>query len=608
MTNQRNNRTSSRKWYAMDLHLHTPASSDYQQPDTSYLDILKRAEARGLDMIAFADHNSVSGFRRMMEEVDQLELLLKLKRILPEEEDRLKEYKRLLGKIVVLPGFEFTATLGFHVLGIFPPDKPVREIEYLLLDLNVPADQLDEGSATIGAGADVLTAYRVISEAGGLAIAAHVNSSNGVAMRGLGIGGQTKIAYTQDSNLIALEVTDLEQRGRRTTASFFSGIKPEYPRKMHCIQGSDAHRLDTDTTRKKNLGVGDRVTEVLLPKLTFNDLKDLFLSNDFARTRPRRGHKDAPVFDFVRGARDEGSNIVQEFHEVMTVKGGHLNNVIADVCAFANTNGGTLYVGMNNDPKSKFEGVKNPSQAINQLEKEISSKISPELVCTVDDHKTDGKNIIRVLVPKGDESPYAVDDNKIYIREEAETSLAVRDEIVGLVMRGQNGKLADAVSLVQKAEPLTAPTPRPANKRPTRKKTPPKAKKPQLTAPKATQPQLTEPRTGVEIVSVVERNGTTYYSLRDLRNGSTVKNVTAQSARKLWHYAIRNHAKLPKDMKKDKDIKWDGDLGIIRSYKQGNRSSFDLAQVDGRKTRVYWGVTEDGVSGKWRKVLGLESD
>ena len=42
-----------------------------------------------------------------------------------------------------------------------------------------------------------------------------------------------------------------------------------------------------------------------------------------------------------------------------------------------------------------------------------------------------------MLVPRGDDPPYAVDDNKIYVRDEAETGLAVRDEIVGLVLRGQ---------------------------------------------------------------------------------------------------------------------------------------------------------------------------
>ena len=36
-------------------------------------------------------------------------------------------------------------------------------------------------------------------------------------------------------------------------------------------------------------------------------------------------------------------------------------------------------------------------------------------------------------IPRGDDPPYAIDENKIYIRSEAETGLAVRDEIVQLV-------------------------------------------------------------------------------------------------------------------------------------------------------------------------------
>ncbi len=79
-------------------------------------------------------------------------------------------------------------------------------------------------------------------------------------MFGLSFGGQTRIAYTQDPNLHALEVTDLESSTRRrTTASFFNGSKPQYPRRMHCIQGSDAHRISGEG---KNLGVGERATEV----------------------------------------------------------------------------------------------------------------------------------------------------------------------------------------------------------------------------------------------------------------------------------------------------------------------------------------------------------
>lgn len=575
----------SRKWYSMDIHLHTPASSDYQEPTVSYLDILKKAEQRRLEIIAFTDHNTVNGYRKMMEEIKHLELLASLKRILPEEAATLAEYKRLIDKILVLPGFEFTATFGFHILGIFPPDKSIREIEHVLLKLNIPAAQLDEGAVTVGASADVLSAYEQINQAGGIAIAAHANSTNGVAMRGFPFGGQTKIAFTQDPNLHALEVTDLDKRGKHTTSTFFRGTKPEYPRRMHCIQGSDAHRLDSDSSRKKTLGIGDRVTEVLLQDRNFDSLRDLFLSNDFARTRPRRVLNGQPDFDFVRAAREEGSNIIQDFHEQMTVRGGKLYAIIADICAFANANGGTLYIGLTKDVKAPVTGISNPSQAIKQLEKEISSRISPPLNCSIDTHKTSDKNILRVLVPRGEDPPYAVDDNKIYIREEAETNLAVRDEIVNLVNRAQSLSPAldqdSAVSYVTRAEPEPPPETR--------------------------ADEDIAPRTGVEVMDETERNNQKFYTMRDLRNGNVVKNVTVKSARRLWHYAITAYADLPKDFNK-LNVEWQGDLGLLKKYKHGNRQIFDLVQREKKSHRYYFGVTEDGVHGDWRRLVGLEDE
>jgi len=569
------------RWYTIDLHNHTPASEDYQQPEVSYLDLLKQAELRGLDMIAFTDHNTIAGYRNMTTEVQQLELLENLNRLLPEEKVRLKEYRRLLKKVLVLPGIEFTATFGFHILGIFSPETSAREIDHLLLDLNIPEDQLDVGSVTIGASVDVITAYRLISEAGGIVIAAHANSNNGIAMRGFPIGGQTKIAYTQDPNLHALEVTDLERRGRRTTANFFSGTKPEYPRKMHCIQGSDSHRLEGDPKRNKVLGIGERATDVNLPELSFEALKKIFMGNDFSRTRPHR-HKAAPVYDYVREAQMEGANIVQDFHEGMTIRAGKRYAIIADVCAFANTNGGTLYIGLSADQHKPIVGVTNPKQAITQLEKEISNRISPELVCGLDDQSTAGKRIVRILIPRGEDPPYAVDDNKIYLRSEAETGLAVRDEIVEMVLRGKRDiipvdkadeTIPDAVEIGTKTE-------------------------------KDTEPEL-RPRTGVEIVSVEKRGGVNYFVVRDLRNGNMVKNVTQKSARKLWHQAITRFNKLPKDLSK-LDVKWHGDLAQVDRITIGKSFKYELIQRTPNGYRYYFGVTDDGIHGNWKQVVGLD--
>jgi hypothetical protein len=569
----------------MDLHIHTPASADFQQPEAQPIDLLYRAEARGLDIIAITDHNTIAGYRRMQEEIQQLQFLEHSKRLLPEEQARLGEYRRLMDRILVLPGIEFTATFGFHIIGVFPPEKPVREIEHLLLDLHVPVDQLDRGSSeTIGATSDVLTAYRLIDSAGGLVIAAHANSSNGVAMRGFAFGGQTRIAYTQDPHLHALEVTDLEQKGRHVTAAFFNGTKPEYPRRMHCIQGSDAHRLTTDPQRKKNLGVGDRATDVLLSEVSFEALKELFLSHDFARTRPHR-HKTEPAFDFIRAAREEGPNIVQDFHESASVRGGRLYAVVADVCAFANTNGGTLFIGASGDARKPVLGVPTPEQAIAQLEKEISTRISPPLQCTIDAHETNGKKVLRVLVPRGGDPPYVVDEYKIYVRSEAETGLAVRDEIVSLVIRGQADRCAQE-PLPEEEARIEAAAP---------------------VEPSAATEPLSEdaPRTGVEVVSADERDGTRYFTVRDLRNGNVVKNVTKKSARRLWHYALSQFAKLPQDVSQ-LPIEWAGNFGLLQRDKQGKRDRYDLIQNTPQGYRFYFGVTEDGIHGAWKLLVGQE--
>jgi predicted metal-dependent phosphoesterase TrpH len=62
------------QWYKMDLHLHTPASADWQQPGVSYLELLHRAELQGLDMIAITDHNTVAGCAALRAEIEQLEI------------------------------------------------------------------------------------------------------------------------------------------------------------------------------------------------------------------------------------------------------------------------------------------------------------------------------------------------------------------------------------------------------------------------------------------------------------------------------------------------------------------------------------------------------
>ncbi len=584
---------SSRQWRRMDLHLHTPGSADYQQPEVSYLDIMRQAELRGLDILAFTDHNTVAGYKAMLQEIADLRLLGQLGRLAADEQRFLDEYERLLKKILVLPGFEFTAMFGFHVLAIFAPETRPGYLEHILLTLGVAPERLDTGSTTVGATDDVLTAYRVIDEAGGLVIAAHANSSNGVAMRGLDFGGQTRIAYTQDPHLHALEVTDLDKRGRHTSRYFFDGSKPEYPRAMHLIQGSDAHRLVRDPGQPRYLGVGERITEVLLEEVSFTALAAVIKGTDLSLTRPFRGK--APAFDFVQAAQEQGESLVQAFHPSMQQRGGHLNRILADIGAMANTNGGTIYIGVTANPREEPPGVRNIDGAVARLQDAISKHLNPEPIVSIDSVTTRGQPVVRVVVAPGTDLPYAIDQNRFYIRDEAESNLAVRDEIVQLFERRirlqQEQDEVNYETLYRKPAGVTLPLP--ASQAAA-------TGQPSADQAGAARQATTAPRTGVEVVSSETRQGTTYHTLRDLRNGNLIKNVTRSSARKLWHYAISQVEAGQPDKRK---IKWQGNKALLNVRRKDNHAWYDLAMKENGQTHVYFGVTDSGLNDDWLRFI-----
>ncbi|MEX2425314.1 MAG: RNA-binding domain-containing protein [Thermomicrobiaceae bacterium] len=572
-------------WRKVDLHLHTPASADYQQPDTQYLDILLRAEERELDIIAFTDHNSVAGYAQMWRKIEDLELLEHLERINESEARELAEYRRLLNRILVLPGFEFTATFGFHILALFPPETSIRKLEHVLLELNVPEDKLNVGSSEVGATTDVLRAYEVLSEAGALVIGAHVNSTHGIAMQGFPFGKQTKMDYTQDPNLHALEATDLDNPGRRTTLRFFSGSKAEYPRRMHCIQGSDAHRLTKDPDRETNLGVGDRPTEVLLPETSFAAIRELLQSNNFDYTRPAR---PATVgAEFIREARKQGDTGTQAFHERLATRRTKSNAVLKDIAALANSDGGTMFIGLKAAQDAEIAGVSKPDNTLERLAGDVQSFISPELNISADAFEIDGHSVIVMSIPEGSEKPYTLSGGEIYVRRGDTTVVATRDDIVEMVRSSLIDSDDDSGPAVKRNAPPKAAASSNGRK--------PAAAK---------SGDVPLPNSGVEITETEQRDGETFYTVHDLRNDKIVPNVTRSSSRSLWRYAITQCEDNTFDANK---VEWNGPFGIVARRKQGNVHRYDLAYRENGNVRVFYGVTQKGLAKDWIDVIKKSS-
>jgi len=624
-------------WRRIDLHIHTPASVDYQQTGVSILDILHRAEERGLDAIALTDHNSVRGYADLWREIEDLELLEYLGRLQPNEAQRLAEFRRLLARILVLPGFEFTAQFGFHILAIFPEGTTVRRMEHLLMLLGVPEDRF--GSGEVGATTDVLRAYEILADHGALVIGAHVNSTHGIAMQGLRFGGQTKIAYTQDPHLHALEVTDLlPVTNRRSTARFFSGTKSEYPRRMHCIQGSDAHRVEQDPARETNLGIGDRPTEVLLPEMSFAALKALLTSNEFDRVRAFI----APPSDPVKAARLEGNTAHQAFHESAGSKRGQ-SAILRDVVAFANSGGGRVYLGVSASEKRAIAGLDDAKALVAELSRDIASQITPPVEATFEELVSDGKPVVVLNVAEGAHKPHALEPGGIFIRRDAESAQATRDEIVQMVTaaavtpapstpspvvpmpapanghaRGEPAPKAGAAP-GRKARPETRGRARPAVPaeidRPVEVPSalngsdPAESELPAASLP-ADLPEIYEepsgadpvaPTTGIEVLESYEQDGVRYYTLRDLRDHKLIHNVTRSTDRRLWRAAITQREKGDLD---ESAVRWKGDYGLWRSYRQrsGDRR-YDLVYRGDGDPRIFFGVSESGMDDRWKALL-----
>jgi hypothetical protein len=129
--------------------------------------------------------------------------------------------------------------------------------------------------------------------------------------------------------------------------------------------------------------------------------------------------------------------------------------------------------------------------------------------------------------------------------------------------------------------------------------------KPQVALSQSETAEELQPRTGVEVLSPEERQGKTYYTMRDLRNNNVVNNVTRASARRLWHYAITAYSSLPADIDHS-GIIWQGNLGLIKKHRQGKILHYDLVLRTPQGPRFFFGVTEDGIHGPWKTLVGEE--
>lgn len=162
------------RWWRFDFHTHTPASKDTSAwqavigtPDelTPRKWLLKYMAA-GIDCVAITDHNTGDW-------VDKLKTAYAEMKIEADAGTPPAGFHELY----VFPGVEISVQGGFHLLAIFDPSATSQTISDLLARVEYTGTRGDSDGVTREGAAKVV---KLVLDAGGLAIPAHVDGDKGL--------------------------------------------------------------------------------------------------------------------------------------------------------------------------------------------------------------------------------------------------------------------------------------------------------------------------------------------------------------------------------------------------------------------------------------------
>ncbi|MFN5676475.1 MAG: helix-turn-helix domain-containing protein [Roseiflexaceae bacterium] len=288
--------------------------------------------------------------------------------------------------------------------------------------------------------------------------------------------------------------------------------------------------------------IGSSFSEVTLTSASFSALRDVIKHN---HTRLIT-YINTPI---RRWAMHQLLQATNDDH-IVHLADAKSADITLHVAALANIEGGVLIIGSEN---GTIVGVKQSEKVIATVQKAIE-QITPTPAVTSESVAIDNDSVVRVEV-RASEPPYVLRDGRVMIRREAQSVAATPNEIKSLCITALNNG-AD----------------------------------------------LDLPRSGVSVVSAQRRAGIWHYEVRDLR---TTAGVTYERAQGLWRYAIEQFEKLREGQENLDTIKWQGQIGLWRTYEQGGRPKYDLVHRDRHGTidHIFYGVSDWGLGLQWQQLI-----
>ena len=197
-----------------DLHIHTPASECFLDKKITPEQIVKKSIEMGLSAIAITDHNTGEWI------------------------DKIKNVSTGTN-LAVFPGVEITVGDAHnHIIAILDKDKTTRDIEDLLTTLGILHNKY--GKKESFSSKSVVEVIEIITgdKFNGIAIPAHIDSTNGVFEQ-MKKAGQARKEVIQHPKLLAVEAVNYQK-----VSKLLDGNDPTYQRKLTVYQSSDNPYLD----------------------------------------------------------------------------------------------------------------------------------------------------------------------------------------------------------------------------------------------------------------------------------------------------------------------------------------------------------------------------
>lgn len=348
---------STKGLVAVDLHVHTPNSKCYrlnghEDIDDEYINLLEQYVEKDIKVIAITDHNSIGGYKQLLkikkEAQDKVKLLEEFSHIEDIKQSiRRENYKlELFNKICILPGIEFEANPGVHLLLIFNPEEfkneeSIERLEKFLEENGYPKDiqGIENPEISKKSAIDIIESAKL---AGAITIAAHVDSSKG-ALQNIP-KGKARAQFFKSDSLMGIQVVSLSK------IEYIKSLykEAEYKRESlpAFIRCSDYHNEDTD--------IEQYVTYMRISELTFESIKDAIINS----TECISFTKNPDNEDIIRNVIDQNQT-----YTIPDLTESSCEQIKKYICCILNSGSGNIVIGAGDNksivaikkPKHEFE-------------------------------------------------------------------------------------------------------------------------------------------------------------------------------------------------------------------------------------------------------------